>query len=63
MSEPLPPRLRSVFCIVTDQHGDRAVAETACGGRFTHNGDTLGLEPDGLSTGLAEDRAVEVMPA
>ena len=56
MSEP--PQPRPVFCIVADQHRDRGVAEAACAGRFTHNGVTLelGLEPDWLSAGLAEDR-------
>ena len=58
MSGPLSPWPRSVFCIVADRHRDRAVAEAACAGRFTYGGVTLelGLDPDWLSTGLAEDK-------
>ena len=34
------------------------MAEAACAGRFTYGGVTLelGLDPDWLSTGLAEDK-------
>ena len=51
-------RPRSVFCVIADDHRDRAVAEAACAGRFVHNGVSLelGLEPDWRSAGLAEDK-------
>jgi len=52
------PRPRSVACIVAGVHRDCAVADAACAGRFTYNGITLelGLEPDWLSAGVADDK-------
>ena len=56
VDEPLRPR--SVFCVIADEHRDRAVAESVCAGRFAHNGVTLelGLEPDWSAAGLADDK-------
>ena len=49
---PLPVR-----CVIAHLHRDRAVADDACRGRFTHAGITLdlGVEPDWLGATLPDD--------
>ena len=48
---------RPVFCVIEQSYRNRAVAEDACAGRFTHIGITLelGVEPDWLSRDLPAD--------
>lgn len=48
---------RPVYCITSDVHNDRSLAEAVCEGRFTHAGITLdlGSEPDWLSRDLPPD--------
>ncbi len=48
---------RPVECVIAHRHRDRAVADDACAGRFTAAGVTLdlGLDPDWLLGGLADD--------
>ena len=49
---------RPVFCVVEHAYRNRALAESVCDGRFTHQGVTLdlGVEPDWLGAALPPDR-------
>ena len=51
------PEPRPVYCVVEHLHRDRAVAEAACAGRFSHLGVTveLGTEPDWTGADLPAD--------
>jgi hypothetical protein len=48
---------RPVFCVTEQAYRNRAVADEACAGRFTHVGITLelGVEPNWLSDDLPVD--------
>ena len=48
---------RPVYCVIEDEHRDRAVAEAVCAGRFEHFGlaRALGVEPEWLGAALPAD--------
>ncbi len=52
---PVAPR--PVFCVIEGEHGDVALADAVCAGRFTHVGITLelGTDPDWVHAPLPED--------
>ena len=57
IGSPAAIRPRAVRCVIEHLHRDVAVAEDACGGRFTLAGITcdVGPEPDWLGTDLPDD--------